>query len=127
MADGAIGQQLAASTYILHFGNFGGLPVKIAYIVFGIALSVVVATGTFIWLNKRERRGSPSGLLRSGWWGIVAGVPLGVLATLAARFALGNEAPFVWIFWVTCLATLAICLMRGARLATSAKPIPATS
>lgn len=127
MADGTIGQQLAASTYNLHFGNFGGLPVKIAYIVFGIALSVVVATGTFIWLNKRERQGSPSGLLRSGWWGIVTGVPLGMLATLAARFALGNEAPFVWIFWVTCLAMLGICLVRGARLATSAAPSPATT
>ncbi|MEC7421395.1 MAG: PepSY-associated TM helix domain-containing protein, partial [Pseudomonadota bacterium] len=30
MADGTVGQQLAASTYNLHFGNYGGLPVKIA-------------------------------------------------------------------------------------------------
>ena len=45
MADGTVGQQLAASTYNLHFGNYGGLPVKIAYIVFGLALTVVARPG----------------------------------------------------------------------------------
>ena len=35
-----LGQQIAASIYNLHFGNFGGLPVKLAYIVFGIALTL---------------------------------------------------------------------------------------
>ena len=60
LADGSIGQQLAASTYNLHFGNYGGLPVKIAYIAFGLALTAVVATGTFIWLNKRARQGRPA-------------------------------------------------------------------
>jgi len=108
MADGTIGQQLAASAYNLHFGNYGGLPVKIAYIFFGIALCVVIATGTFIWLNKRERRGSPAALLRSAWWGLVIGVPAGVATTLAARLTIGNTAPFVWVFWLTCAATVAV-------------------
>ena len=110
MADGTVGQQLAASTYNLHFGNYGGLPVKIAYIVFGIALTIVVATGTFIWLNKRERRGQPSGGLRAAWWGIVAGVPAGLVATLAARLAAGNDAPFTAIFWLTCLLAVGLAL-----------------
>ncbi|CAN0567315.1 unnamed protein product, partial [Laminaria digitata] len=78
MADGTIGQQLAASTYNLHFGNFGGLAVKIAYIIFGAALSAVAATGTFIWLNRRERHGQSSERLRSLWWAIEIGVPGGL-------------------------------------------------
>ena len=103
LADGEIGQQLAASVYNLHFGNFGGLIVKIAYIAFGLALSIVVATGTFIWLNKRERRGLPSTKLRAGWWGLVIGVPAGLVTTLGARLIIGNEAAFVAIYWATCL------------------------
>jgi len=107
LADGTVGQQLSASTYNLHFGNFGGLPVKIAYIVFGLALTIVVATGTFIWFDKRERRGQRSTYLRGAWWGLVMGVPAGLVATLLARVTLGNGAPFVAIFWLVCL--LAVC------------------
>ncbi|MEL7689943.1 PepSY-associated TM helix domain-containing protein [Citromicrobium bathyomarinum] len=113
LADGTVGQQLSASTYNLHFGNFGGLPVKIAYIVFGLALTIVVATGTFIWLDKRERRGKVSTRLRAAWWGLVVGVPAGMAATLIARIAIGNAAPFVPIFWIVCLGAVAIWLFRA--------------
>ena len=115
LADGTVGQQLAASTYNLHFGNYGGLPVKIAYILFGLAMTVVVATGTFIWLDKRERAARPSELIRAAWWGFVVGVPAGVAATLLARLAMGNGAPFVAIFWAVCLLALALNLLRFKR------------
>ena len=119
MADGTVGQQLAASTYNLHFGNYGGLPVKIAYMVFGLAMTVVVATGTFIWLDKRERVGKPSPYLRASWWGLVIGVPAGMAATLLARLALGNDAPFVAIFWTVCLLTIALWQLRCKRTRTT--------
>ncbi len=129
MADGTVGQQLAASTYNLHFGNYGGLPVKIAYMLFGLAMSVVVATGTFIWFDKRERRGQRSTFLRAAWWGLVAGVPAGLAATLLARLALGNDAPFVAIFWTVCLLAIAVCLLRARQKSTigttSSQPVPA--
>ncbi len=115
LADGTVGQQLSASTYNLHFGNFGGLPVKIAYILFGLALTVVVATGTFIWLDKRDRRGKPSPRLRAAWWGLVGGVPAGLVATLIARLAIGNEANFVAIFWAVCLLAILVSLVRTMR------------
>jgi uncharacterized iron-regulated membrane protein len=51
MSDGDLGKQAAASNYRLHFGNYGGLPVKIAYFLFGLALTAVAATGTYIWLG----------------------------------------------------------------------------
>ncbi|MEL7709201.1 PepSY-associated TM helix domain-containing protein [Citromicrobium bathyomarinum] len=124
LADGTVGQQVAASMYNLHFGNFGGLPVKIAYVLFGLALTVVVATGTFIWFDKRERRGQRSTYLRAAWWGLVAGVPLGLVATLLARFALGNGAPFVAIFWVVCLIAIAGPLLQARRTGAPAKATP---
>ncbi|GGC44505.1 hypothetical protein GCM10011371_34910 [Novosphingobium marinum] len=118
MADGTVGQQLAASTYNLHFGNYGGLPVKIAYILFGLAMAVVVATGTFIWLDKRERAGKPSPYLRATWWGFVVGVPAGMAATLLARLAFGNSAPFVAIFWLVCLLAIALRLLHSRQMRT---------
>jgi len=124
LADGTLGQQIAASIYNLHFGNFGGLPVKLAYIVFGIALTIVVSTGTFIWLNKQDRKGSPRPSIRASWWGITIGMPLGIAATLAARMTMGNEAPFVAIFWIVTLAAVAAALMASRR-STMVKAKPA--
>lgn len=100
ISDGAIGQQAAASNYGLHFGNFGGLPVKLAYLLFGTALTAICATGTYIWLGKRRRRGLDEPRLLKAWDAVVWGVPLVLALTLAARFTLGNAAPFVAIFWI---------------------------
>ena len=98
MADGTVGQQLAASISNLHFGNFGGMPVKIAYILFGLAMTIVVATGNFIRLDKREWADKLATYLRASWWGLVLGVPVYVAATLFARLMLENAAPFIATF-----------------------------
>lgn len=39
----------------LHFGNYGGLPVKILYAVFGLMPGLLSITGFFIW-QKRKRK-----------------------------------------------------------------------
>jgi len=108
LADGEIGQQAAASIYNLHFGNYGGLWVKIAYVVFGLALTVVCATGTYLWLGKRRRRGMHEPRLAAMWDAVVWGSPLALALTLVARLVLGNEAPFVAIFWIGLVVALAI-------------------
>lgn len=111
MADGAAGKQVSASIYNLHFGNFGGLAVKIAYAVFGAALCGVIAVGVFIWIGKRERRGYRHPRLKSGWHAVVWGTPFALCLTLLARFLIGNEAPFIWIFW------LSLALLTGTAMA----------
>lgn len=122
LADGTLGQQAAASNYNLHFGNFGGLPVKIAYCLFGLALTVVSATGTYIWLGKRERRGLHAPRLRGAWDGIVWGAPAALALTLVARFAIGNDAPFVAIFWVALAAGVITGIVRKHRIEVRAAP-----
>ena len=125
LADGDTGQQVAASIYNLHFGNYGGLPIKIAYIVFGLALTVVVATGTFIWLDKRARQGRPAPRIRALWWGFVAGVPAAMIATLLARLTWGNDAAFVPIFWAIVAISLGAALTRGMGMRRRIAPLPA--
>lgn len=107
LSDGELGQQAAASNYNLHFGNYGGIPVKIAYFVLGIALTAICATGTFIWLGKRRRRGIHEPRLRAAWHGVVWGSPAALIVTFAARFAIGNDAPFTAIFWAVIVAAVA--------------------
>ncbi|QZH73969.1 MAG: PepSY domain-containing protein [Erythrobacter sp.] len=126
MADGALGQQAAASIYSLHFGDYGGLPVKIAYIVFGLALTVVSATGVYIWLGKRRRRGIVEPRLAALWGAVVWGSPLALALTLAVRLVAGNDAPFTAIFWIALAVMLLVAgwrphwISRGADLPATA-------
>lgn len=108
LSDGEIGQQAAASTYQLHFGTFGGLPVKLAYLLFGLALTAICATGTYMWLGKRERRGIPGPRMKGAWHGVVVGTPVALAGTLSARFIAGNEFPFALTFWILLAAMVCV-------------------
>lgn len=39
----------------LHFGTFGGLPTKLIWFVFGIALSALMPTGAYLWVRRRTQ------------------------------------------------------------------------
>ncbi|MWV26384.1 PepSY-associated TM helix domain-containing protein [Aurantiacibacter rhizosphaerae] len=121
LSDGSPGQQAAASTYNLHFGNYGGLIVKIAYIAFGLAMTVVCATGTFIWLGKRRRRGIQEPRLRAAWHGVVWGAPAALGLTLIVRLAGGNDAPFAAIFWIGLSLSVAIAAWRAKSFGTGTR------
>lgn len=125
LADGPLGQQAAASNYDLHFGNYGGLPVKIAYALLGFALTVVCATGTYIWLGKRRRRGFDEPRLRAAWDAVVWGSPVALALTLAVRLTLGHAAPFAAIFWLALAAGVIVAVGlagRSGRPARAALP-----
>ena len=112
LSRGAIGQQVMASSYNLHFGNYAGLPVEIAYILFGLALCVVTATGTTLWLRKRRRRGHGSHRLEMAWELTVWGVPLLLVAMLWLRALAGPDAPLALGFWGLFATGLAIAIVR---------------
>jgi uncharacterized iron-regulated membrane protein len=107
LSGGSLGQQAAASNYRLHFGNFGGLPVKLAYILLGLVLTAICATGTYIWLGKRERRGIAQPRLRAIWDAVVWGTPLMLAATFILRRLAGNAAPLAAAFWLGLAAAIA--------------------
>ena len=74
-ADGELGKQIAMSTYRLHFGDFGGLAMKIAYFVFGTALCMVIAAGLNIYFLKRAEAGRGMPRLEAAWAALVWGSP----------------------------------------------------
>ncbi|MFB0610962.1 PepSY-associated TM helix domain-containing protein [Aurantiacibacter poecillastricola] len=118
MADGTTGQQLAASSYNLHFGNYGGLPVKLAYIVFGALLSVIVATGLYIWFAKEQRKGRPRTMTRAAWNGLIVGTPAMLVITLLLRLTLGNGVPFEAVFWLGLAACMVVAVFRSKARST---------
>lgn len=103
-ADGAAGKQAIYSIYRLHFGHFGGLPVKIAYGILGLALTVVSVTGINIWLARRRTRD----WLNDLWSGCVWGAPLAF--GLTAMTQVGFGLPSTGLFWATILASVTYCL-----------------
>ncbi len=115
LADGPLGQQAAASNYDLHFGNYGGLTVKIVYALLGLALTAVCATGTYIWLGKRRRRGFDEPRLRAAWHAVVWGSPLALALTLVVRLAFGHTAPFAAIFWLALVAAIGAAVAAAGR------------
>ena len=93
-ADGEAGRQAVFSVYRLHFGHFGGWAVKAAYILFGLALTVVSATGINVWLAKRKRRDFINNL----WVGIVWGAPACLALTGITEVLL--NIPSTALFWL---------------------------
>ncbi|HVI98827.1 MAG TPA: PepSY domain-containing protein [Sphingomonas sp.] len=116
LSDGPLGRQAAASTYKLHFGNFGGIPVELAYVLFGLAMCVVSATGMSLWLQKRARRGLPSPRLEGFWKAVVWGAPILIVVACWMRFAIGPKAPFAALFWIGLAVAIVGCMVRPEAL-----------
>ncbi|WP_315760675.1 PepSY-associated TM helix domain-containing protein [Sphingomonas sp. Y38-1Y] len=110
LSNGPIGKQFAASTYDLHFGSFGGLPVRLIYVLLGAAVTIICGTGMSIWLVKRRQRGRASPRLEAMWATVIWGSPALMMAALVQRALFGAEAPMVALFW------LGLALMMGAAI-----------
>jgi len=50
---GGISGPILDAVFPLHFGNFGGLPVKILWAVLGLSTSLIALTGMMIWVERR--------------------------------------------------------------------------
>ncbi|WP_241657401.1 PepSY-associated TM helix domain-containing protein [Aurantiacibacter suaedae] len=89
----------------LHFGTFGGYPVKAFYLVMALALTWVTSSGMKIWFARREQQGRPVPRLRAAWCGMTAGLTAGLaLATLTATLDFGAAVvPVCLAVWLLAL------------------------
>ena len=92
---GSRGLQVYSGAGQAHFGFFGGLPVRLAYVALGAALTFVTATGFNIWLARQAGRGRPRMQLQSVWRAWTRGVPV----ALGAAALLSHFLPVAWTFW----------------------------
>ncbi|PCJ23368.1 MAG: peptidase [SAR86 cluster bacterium] len=91
--EGEAAQQVLYSVYRIHFGHFGGFITKLFYVVLGMSLTVVSATGINIWLQKRKYRDA----LNLIWPGIVWGMPLALVVASFTQVIF--HLPSSPVFW----------------------------
>ena len=90
---GSTARQLLYSVYLIHFGHFAGFLTKLFYVVLGLSLTVVSATGVNIWLEKRKYRDA----LNVIWPGVIWGTPVALVAASFTQVMFG--IPSAAIFW----------------------------
>ena len=99
-ATGSLGMQAYSGAAQLHFGAFGGLPIKLAYLVLGCTLTFVSASGVSIWLARQADRGAAKPRLHRAW----RGWTWGCLAALACAAGLSPVLPVAPVFWIVTVA-----------------------
>lgn len=115
--DGDVGTQIYASTYRLHFGNYGGLPVQILYATLGLGMCFLCATGMNIWFRRQQQNGVQYPALERAWLGVVWGFPAAIAISLLADFWLPTH--HIAIFWFSSLALIGIALTLKNRAQVS--------
>jgi len=114
------------SFFALHFGNFGGAPIRWAYFLLGLAGAMLFYTGNLLWVESRRKKERKAGLVEQTratriLGALTVGVPLGcvagISATLAAAKLLGESATSGMhsaIYYAVFLAFIGWALIRGA-------------
>ena len=91
LSSGPSGRQFLYSLYRIHFGYFGGQATRIIWLLLGLALTVVSATGVNIWLAKRAQ----DDWVDRAWTATVWGAPLAlVVSAMGALFAGLSPLPY---------------------------------
>jgi len=112
IGDSAGGRAYAAVTP-LHYGTFGGIPLKLLYAVIGAASSVLVLTGLQVLLERAPSRAvAPRGLepLRRLTTGVAGGLPVATLAAFHACQWLPDDGDRKGEIAVAFFATWAACI-----------------
>lgn len=99
----------------LHFGGYGGLPLRIVYALLGLALCTIVASGMRQWLARQRTRACPRPRLENLWAGWVWGSALALAASYVAALASGYLAarPATVFACALALALLASLVASG--------------
>lgn len=116
------------SFFALHFGNFGGAPVRWSYVVLGFAGAFLFYTGNLLWIEsrrKRARRNNPyvtqplkTRLIGGLTIGVTFGCIAGISITVAAAKLLPNLVTDVLlahysIYYAVFAAAIVWGVMRG--------------
>lgn len=97
--DLVLGTRILGGIGQLHFGWYGGVPVRIAYGLLGIALCVVTSSGVTIWLARRRDKGRAVPHWERLWAAVAWGQPLALAlaALVAVALPIGGAVLWVWL------------------------------
>jgi uncharacterized iron-regulated membrane protein len=118
-----------SAIFALHFGSFGGMPVRLAYVAMGLMGAILFYTGNLLWIESRLRKNrqlaTPLPQPRHVRWvaaltvglclGAVIGLPLGLVA-LRWQGGLGLDLPGLGlaVFNAALATALLAAALKGA-------------
>ncbi len=84
--------------FMLHFGSFGGNPMRWIYVLMGLAGAVLFYTGNLLWVEsrRRKRKGTETPTQKRSAWilgCLTVGVALGCVAGISASIAATKWLP----------------------------------
>ena len=93
--------------HIIHFGNYGGILIKVLYFLLALLTCVVIISGVMIWLTARDKKSYlHKARFNQNVGAIYLGSCLGLYPAIAFMFLLtkalpnGMEHRFTWISWL---------------------------
>jgi uncharacterized iron-regulated membrane protein len=101
---GSVGLRVLGVMTPLHFGWFGGWPIKVVYFLLGLGLTSVTSSGVAIWLARRRDKGRPAPRWERVWIAFVWSQPVAYAAS--ALVALFAPAPPVAVWGLATLASM---------------------
>ncbi|HTF95133.1 MAG TPA: PepSY-associated TM helix domain-containing protein [Cellvibrio sp.] len=108
-SDGDVGTQIYASTYRLHFGHFGGLPIKILYALLGLGMGYLCVTGMNIWFRRQQQAGNLYPKLERSWVAVVWGFPVAIATSLLVDNWWSTQ--LIAVFWSSSLIIFIFALL----------------
>jgi len=93
---GSVGFRVLSAMTPLHFGWFGGWPVKVAYVLLGLGLTAVTASGVAIWLARRRDKGRPAPGWERLWVAFAWSQPLAYAISALTALFLPVTPVLVW-------------------------------
>lgn len=114
--------------FALHFGNYGGAPVRWAYFLLGLAGAFLFYSGNLLWIESRRRKERKSGPVEQSrsthiLGALTVGVPLGCVAGISVTIAAAKWLPqdigdvAAWhsrLYYLVFVAAVIWALIRGA-------------
>ncbi|WP_374359236.1 PepSY-associated TM helix domain-containing protein [Pseudoduganella danionis] len=121
---------LIGSFFALHFGTYGGLPVRWLYFLLGLAGAWLFYSGNLLWVESRRKKTAPQGadagtaapvqrrdvrLLAASTVGICVGTVLAISLIIVASKCLSlPHGWYPWMYYLVLLAALGWSCWRGA-------------
>lgn len=116
------------SFFALHFGNYGGAPVRWAYFLLGLAGAFLFYSGNLLWIESRRKKERKAGAVEQTratriLGSLTVGVPLGCVAGISLTIAAAKWLPVslsdaaAWhsrIYYAVFLVSVLWAMVRGA-------------
>lgn len=117
-----------SSFFALHFGNYGGAPVRWSYFFLGLAGAFIFYSGNLLWIESRRKKERKAGRVTQSrstqiLGALTVGVTLGCIAGLSITIAAAKWLPAdltdiaAWhsrLYYATFLACIGWAMLRGA-------------